>query len=107
MLDHGEKDCGFYTGKERDDSDKPYGLWFHRDVLGPDYHKPKGWHFGLPSLEGWLMHAPIEVDDGETEANDEPAQEEYDISEEETKSETYIPDLNARQILWLIWKMIL
>ena len=30
-----------------------------------------------------------------------------DISEEETKSETYIPDLNARHILWLIWKMIL
>lgn len=80
MLDHGEKDCGLYTGKERDDSDKLYGLWFHRDVLGPNYHKPKRRCFGLPSSEEWSMRAPMEVDDGETEANDEPAQEECGLT---------------------------
>ncbi|BFG21547.1 hypothetical protein CerSpe_078210 [Prunus speciosa] len=123
MLDHGEKECGLFTGKERADSDKPYGLWFQHDVLGPDYRKPKGRRFGLPSSGGWSMRAPMEVDDGETVGREGPVQEAgradlddhngnanhaliaYSLgsgiqgadcyTEEETKSETLIPDLNG------------
>ncbi|CAB4309817.1 unnamed protein product [Prunus armeniaca] len=123
MLDHGEKECGLYTGEERDDTDKPYGLWFQQDVLGLDYRKPKGRRFGLPSSEGLSVHAPMKVEDGETEANVEPTHEDgradvaeatrsanptliaCDLSrgihvvdggpEEETRLETYIPDLNG------------
>lgn len=123
MLDHGEKECGLYTGKERNDTDKPYGLWFQQDVLGPDYRKPKGRRFGLPSSEGWSIRAPMEVDERETEATGEPTHGDgrgdvaemtgsanpaliaCDLSsgihvvdggpEEETRSEAFIPDLNG------------
>ncbi|CAB4264089.1 unnamed protein product [Prunus armeniaca] len=123
MLDHGEKECGLYTGEKRDDTDKPYGLWFQQYVFGPDYRKPKERRFGLPSSEGWSIPAPMEVEDSETYASVELAHEDdraevveptgsanhaliaCDLSsgihvvdgilEKETRSETYIPDLNG------------
>ncbi|CAL9007304.1 unnamed protein product [Prunus brigantina] len=118
MLDHGEKECGLYTGGERDDTDKPYGLWFQQDVLGPDYRKPKGRRFGLSSSGGWSLRAPMEVEDGEVDVNVEPAHENRradvadvhamnacdpssgidgvdGVTEEETRLEATLPDLNG------------
>lgn len=50
-----------------DDIDKPYGLWFQHDIFGPDYRKPKGRRFGLPSSAGWSMRALMAMDDREME----------------------------------------
>lgn len=123
LLDHCEKDCGLYGGKEMDDRDKPYGLWFQHDVLGPDYRKPKGRRFGLSSSTAWSMRAPMAVDDKEMEEGEEPAPETirpdvrahggdeqhainaYDqgsgicggggLSEKENLSGSHLPDLNG------------
>ncbi|BFG14566.1 hypothetical protein CerSpe_008400 [Prunus speciosa] len=123
MMDHGEKECGLYTGGGRDDGDKPYGMWFQHDVLGPDYRKPKGRRFGLNSSEGWTMRAPMDVDGEETAAlggavkgdvradveeqfgHENHALMAYDLgsgihavegaSDEVTKSRTSLPDLNG------------
>lgn len=50
-----------FTQNGVEDIMKPYGIWFQHDLMGPDYRKPNGRRFGLPSSP-WFMTVPEDVE---------------------------------------------
>lgn len=60
IIGHMEDQCVQFLGKNDDDLSKPYRRWFQNDVLGDNYWRPQGKHFGLDTSQGWskkvLLH---------------------------------------------------
>lgn len=55
MMNHVEDRCDRYQISGCDDKQKPYGHWFQKDILLPEYKRPLGKRFGLGPEPGWVM----------------------------------------------------